>query len=367
MNKVITTGKNHRQMPGTSRVPEWYYTQMPRPRHTGLSNALRGRIAAALLLAFLPFFSAAVAVEGVFFTPQAWRDALHEQDLPGRYPRLLLAATSGSADLLIPGAGSWLSTFILDQGGESFIRTVAPPAYIDAETERLLQEILDYANFQDRKLDLAFDLRPVKTRLTGGLLRDLKEAELTLLPPCAVADARDAIAALLDQQLSHLPRCRPPDLLLGLYLDAWQGALSSLSLPMPDQIRLLPARTEAPTGAYPAMRWFLRLSPLAVLLLVVAGIWHTTSPRTFFRWLQAPLLGGGLLSLALSSGVWFFLAWLLPLPIQILPVSPALVYEFIASCVLAVTRQTLFVSGTIGAVLTLGGLTIALTLPRLKA
>jgi hypothetical protein len=315
-----------------------------------------------VLAASAPIAAAALPAEFILFRSAPLQGALEENHFYQDYPRLLLAFSAASGNLLAPGLGSWLQQNLANSAAEDALRFVFPESWIRDQSDRLIQGFYAYANFEPAPAGLALDLHPIKLRLTGGEGRMLIEQSIAAWPVCTLEDSLVAGALLLQGSGAGLPRCRPGQDLMPVYLEILQAGMNAVAANMPDQLTLLSPSPTPVGGVYAFLRWSLRLSPLALLVLPLAAAaslgW---SARPFLSWSGPPLYAGGLFSL-LSAGLTTHLTiWLMPLPLGVLPPLVAELYTFAGGTFLAVWRQFLMAWAAVGAGLALLGLFILIT------
>jgi hypothetical protein len=260
------------------------------------------------------------------FNPETYKQALQEQRLYQRLPMLvaeqlvhsmnyrpcaedpgLCAGEEQGATAESGGPPIYFKNLTLGEW-EDLLSELISPAWIQVQTERVIDQFFTYINSDQPSLSLTVSIIELKERLGGeeglravmGLIRSQ--------PPCTVAQLLTITDMILAGELKDIPICRPPDDILSDISPLARSALSQAALALPDEVNLAPtmrsgeANAPAP-GAPGDFRLVLRkfrtgihlslLLPVVLILLVT--LFGVRSFKGWLLWWGIPLIIAGLL------------------------------------------------------------------------
>lgn len=255
--------------------------------------------------------------------PAVWKDALASRGIYERLPAIVAAQQTRQLELAkaylanegepsAPGGAPPAFRDLTAGQLEAIVREVLPPAWLRAQTERALDQLLaDPAPTGPVLISLV----ELKADLASGSATRAYVALVRAQRPCTAEEAVAWGAKV------ELPTCRPPEDVLERSVPAIEAALAAVARDLPDQVDVRQAlmseeereaaRAAATAGEQAAAppggsgldqaRGNLRLAtvlPFAVAALVV--LLAVRSRRALLGWLGAPAVFGGLIALALA-------------------------------------------------------------------
>lgn len=186
---------------------------------------------------------------------------------------------------------------------------------IKQQVDGAIQQVMDYLNFKSDRLDAQMDFSAAKARL-GQQQKALAQQIVSSWPDCSVQQlAGLALALASGQQPKEGLLCNPPEALRPAMVGLVGVSLQAFSAALPDQIslmaqpgaNLLAQQVEAVYPAYRVGRTLMRLTPLAVLVLLLWLVLATLrSPRDMLAFSGTPLvLSGATVAVLALAGLIF--------------------------------------------------------------
>jgi hypothetical protein len=277
----------------------------------------------ALLLVFvlgLPGLFALPA-EGILFNPDSYKQALAGQDIYQQMPLLLGDLLAQNSNQVIPGSGDQILSALQGAKYDTVMREIFPAAWVQVQSEGLIDQFWAYFNFRAPEFHLLVDLRPVKEHLNGPGAPRIVSTIVEGLPACSAQDLLDYTLQALQGEAKGLPLCRPPEQFLGLANQAVSFVVGGAAGLMPDQLDLASglnlvrvlggSRLGQTRGrSFAVYRVFRQVDPylpwltLACLGLLIWAAWRTERGPVF--WSGAALILPGLAAffIALVLGAW---------------------------------------------------------------
>jgi predicted RND superfamily exporter protein len=257
--------------------------------------------------------------ELIVFKAAPYQQALKSQDIYAQIPPLLASLATNDRQNN-PGSGDIATNALArlnEQEYQQVFTIVTPPDYIEAQTNGLVSQLMDYLNFKSDKLSLIIDLNPIKAHLTGNDGIAISQIIVNSFPDCT-ADQLAILGLLVAQgsDMSQAPLCKPPQEFISAAYQLAQSALQDFASKMPDQLNLAdsinsvennnPSNGSSPQylyATYQVFRWLFRSTLLIALVLVlILAVITFRSLRTGLAWIGVPaiLIGlGGLVIVGL--------------------------------------------------------------------
>jgi hypothetical protein len=243
------------------------------------------------------------------------------------------------------------------------IQRLLPPGELQGMVEPLLDDTFAYLQGDTGRVSLS--LVTFKERLAGATGDEVLRALITSQPDCT-----DVLLSLITGELllDDLTLCNPPALLLPLAISTTRLALDEAINTIPDEILILPPRTQAAAGegassgdlvrAFRLARLVLFLSPLLPLLcLGLLTLFGVRSLKGWLRWWGIPFsMAGGIV---LVGSLALLLFWQPAWDKWVLPRFPVYLGEGFSDLVRGlagtVTRDLTLWMGLAGLLLLLAG------------
>lgn len=290
-----------------------------------------------------PLVVLALVARGLLFNPAFYKRALTQADIYRELPRAVAqqaasAAIENPPDTALAPEGEVGLGIILAALPPDFIETLIvrliPPAWMQAQVESVIDQVVAYLDHGQGVPDLTISLVEIKANLNQGALESALREVMATLPPCTAEQLLAFTGDLLTGETAIIPACRPPEVLEELAIASAKVTVEGmLGRMLPDRLSLkqpLGAATPA-GGSLPFMQGleralgWLRLGKriaeisivLPLVLLAIIALLTARSARLALRWLGWPLLAAGLLSALLGLGAYLgfgILAATVPMP-----------------------------------------------------
>ncbi len=226
------------------------------------------------------------------FTAETYQRAFARDDFYNKLPNMLAQAIAA------PGADkSGLSPVLQGlsvEAWENFIRALIPPEALKAMGDDALTSTFAYLNLQSDSASVS--LAPVKTAMTGEAGTQAVMTLIQTLPACTVEQIAKITFGLFSG--GEIQLCNPPDEAKPLLAPIVQGQLQLAASILPDELTLIAAPpAHDPRLRLQAVRFFLRLSPiLPILVLLALTLLSVRALNDWLKWWGIPLLITGVLA-----------------------------------------------------------------------
>jgi hypothetical protein len=274
------------------------------------------------------------------FSPNLYKRALAEQNIYQRGPALTseqilhsmnydpcaedpdcLEGERGEQDggevgeLMDPGTTPFFLLNLKKQDLESIIINLAPPKWLQAQTESVIDQIFAYLNFGGEP-EITISLAALKERLAGeegtrAFMRMAMAQPLCTPEQVAIVESDEDIAP------EDMPICRPPEPLKERYADKAHQTLQAVATDILDEVSVITLAEEegvsvslpeepGPLGNDPRVKfqivkWSTRLSPLVpITMLLFATLIVVRSRKGWARWWSISFLIAGVAGLVLA-------------------------------------------------------------------
>ncbi len=267
----------------------------------------------AILLAIsLPFSLAAHDLGRVLFSPESMSELIVSRVVEnGQLRRLLVARLLGggaSAEDDAEGfdmarASSYLTPAELDEIGDALF----PPGWVEEQIASIMRQLYAWLDNDEPSPGLALDLRPVAAWLRSGGAHEFVETLVDSWPACGLQQVEQMLVEAARRGRVSVQYCEPPEPYRTALMDFAATALLAQVEAMPRQLRLSGVSAGTDAEQVMALKEQMRLVRLLLthgwlLPLSLLGLIMTLAVRSYpdlARWWGIPLLGGGLLGLAL--------------------------------------------------------------------
>ncbi len=191
---------------------------------------------------------------------------------------------------------------------EMLISILLPPEDLKSLTQQTLTSVFGYLNGEAESASIS--LVTLKERLSGPSGVQAAMTMMNAQPPCTLEQIASMTLSVVSGG-AEIIICKPSEELLAVIQPMIEVQLDAVAAGIPDEVTLIPALApgaEDPLRGLKTVRFFMRLSPIIpLLLLLLIAIFAAGSLKGWLRWWGIPLLISGLLGLipaALASPLY---------------------------------------------------------------
>ncbi len=275
------------------------------------------------------------------FGPNLYKRALAEQNIYQRGPALAseqilhsmnynpcaedpdcLEGERGEQDggevgeLMDPNITPFFLLSLTKEDLESTIADLAPPQWLQEQTESVIDQTFAYLNFGGEP-EITISLIALKERLTGeeGTRAFMR---MSMAQPLCTPEQVEIVESDEDIAPEDMPICRPPEPLKERYADKAHQTLQAVATDILDEAGVItlaeeegvsvslpeepgPVENNDPRVEFQIVKWSLRLSPLVpITMLLLATLIVVRSQKGWARWWSVSFLIAGIAGLVLA-------------------------------------------------------------------
>ncbi len=262
--------------------------------------------------------------------PEAYKQALRESGFYEQFADLLVdqMVHSQPNTLRVEDLTCIQVNAFTPDDWRALANSLAPPAWLQAQTEALIDQVFAFLDSETEELTLTLSLAHARSVFSGEQGYQLYQGVAASKEVCSLIDIANIAQWIFDPQALCLPVCRVP---IGVNENTWQIVQAFATL-MPDTYSLgSPWIDAAPLVAARSLRDALRTLQLCAclftvfpFLLLLLSLWR--SPTWSARWLHLGLvlLAGSGFSLLLGLALFMSARVAFPgLPVDLAPTVAA--------------------------------------------
>ncbi len=257
--------------------------------------------------------------ENIMFRASSYQKALIAQKFYEKVPGWATQLILGQSGLAGQIQGNPVLFGLNHENLEGIFRQLFPPEILEVQGDLIIQQVGSYLNFQSDELIILLDLRLFKERFNGPGRELIVQEILRSWPACSAEQLVVIAGSALMGNLASAPICRPPDEFMPLFENLASQMLGQFISGFPDQVYILSSdqasqlmsaevasRWQAIWTLYRTTRFILRVTPLAVLFIVILILlFNVRSLKDSLSWLGWPILASGVLVIVFAGGILF--------------------------------------------------------------
>ncbi|MHC1740903.1 MAG: hypothetical protein AB9897_07310 [Anaerolineaceae bacterium] len=240
------------------------------------------------------------------FAKEYYKKVLEQQNIYSQFPQLMIEKITSSIqseDVF----GQFLGLMSPEQI-TVFTTALLPDNYLQNQTEKIIDSIVDYLNLKNPNLSISIDLAPIKANVQGQAGLDLVNKFENSLTNCTQEQIQSLPQILMAQSpidISLIMMCKPPEPYFSMIIPIFSSILQQSIAKLPSNIPILdltPQGTIALQNNSPILKSFIIIRKacfvipwIALFLAVLIVLLSLRSLKIMLRSLGIPLLISGII------------------------------------------------------------------------